>query len=187
VQLLSGPKSGSWYHANHRYPDREETRDVFTLWIDHGERPQQASYAYTVIPNVELDHFDKHLASREYRVLTNTVDIQAVEHRELGLVCAAFYEPGKLMIDTQTSIEVDRPCLVLLRRVSAGKWKITAADPRHQSGTLMLSLNSATPAAEKAIVPISMPTGHDAGGSVTVEAKTPQHGTENPSKVHAGD
>jgi len=48
-------RSGSWHASNRRYPERDETRDLLTAWIEHGAAPQGAKYAYAVVPGIERE------------------------------------------------------------------------------------------------------------------------------------
>ena len=66
--------------------------------------------------------------------------LQAIEHRQLGLVAAAFYEPGELLLSSGNRLRVDQPCLVLVTEADSGG-TLTAANPRNTAMILRVELS----------------------------------------------
>jgi len=54
VKLSNRRASGSWYKINRQNntPKNEVNADVFTLWLDHGSKPDDADYQYIVVPSI---------------------------------------------------------------------------------------------------------------------------------------
>jgi chondroitin AC lyase len=48
-----GPRSGSWADINSLEPKTQVTKNIFALWVNHGMRPQDASYQYIVVPSCD--------------------------------------------------------------------------------------------------------------------------------------
>ena len=93
VRVKVGPQTGSWSEISPGSP-APITRDVFSLWIDHGKNPDGGSYEYTVLPGCKGADAQKELGHVE--VLSNTPALQAVRHNLLNLLEAAFRQPAKL-------------------------------------------------------------------------------------------
>ncbi len=52
------------------------TQNVFSAWVDHGTTPQNAGYAYAVLPGVNSTSLGNYLASSPLTVLSNTANLQ---------------------------------------------------------------------------------------------------------------
>ncbi|GAA3236151.1 polysaccharide lyase family 8 super-sandwich domain-containing protein [Nonomuraea helvata] len=108
VTVRAGLRRGSWAELNHSQPDAPLSAPILELWIDHGVRPGDASYAYFAVPGEAG-------APEAISVLANTPRLQAVRHGALGVVQAVFHEPGVLRVPGGPDITVDRPALLHLR------------------------------------------------------------------------
>jgi hypothetical protein len=105
---------------------------VFSAWIDHGLAPQNATYAYAVVPGVTPDELDAYSQALPIQILANTAAVQAVQHLGLQQTQIAFYAAGSVRISDDLTISVDRPINLIIKQ-AAGDLTITAADPRQFS------------------------------------------------------
>jgi chondroitin AC lyase len=138
VLLEHGPRRGSWRNINRRYPDEGTTMDLFTLWMDHGARPRDASYAYAVAPGVHLDSLKVHTRELTGTVLANNQSLQAV--RSAVYAGFAFHEAGTAAVGEAYTIGVSHPCLVLVKETE-GSLQIAAANPKNQPLDLQIDIN----------------------------------------------
>jgi chondroitin AC lyase len=129
VSVTRQQQSGSWYDINHTYGKDRLTKEVFTLSIEHGLHPVNATYSYIVLPGVqnadEIHHYQK---EKNIRILANTQRAQIVEHRKLGLVQMICYEAGTYKAG-QWEVTVDRPCAMMLKPAGKGLLTLHIADP----------------------------------------------------------
>lgn len=139
VQLRNTPQRGSWRDITVRYDDAAVSRDVFALWIDHGKRPQNATYAYCVVPGTESPAVSA-LRQPAVTVLANRPDLQAVSHTKLKIAAAAFYEAGSVEIRPNLTLEVDTPCLVMLREMR-DTMAITVSNPKNEPSTVIVKVD----------------------------------------------
>jgi chondroitin AC lyase len=109
-----GPQTGDWQSISASNPDTPVTESVFSLWIDHGMRPQDAKYAYAVLPGINAQQLAEWVARPPVRVITNTTDQQAVINDQLGVAEIIFYGHGKVALSKESTVEVDRRCFVLM-------------------------------------------------------------------------
>ena len=165
VYLQHGPRSGTWHASNRRYPDRDESHELFTAWIDHGETPKNESYAYVVVPGVDHDEIPGYVTTTPVRVLANNEKLQAVAHDRLGLVAAAFFRPGNIEISTGCELQVDQPCLLLLREKTE-HLLITLANPKNTAIDVQVRLIRPKQGLARQTV-ISLPDGWNGGSSVS--------------------
>jgi len=167
VTIRDDAQRGRWYDINHRYPDPEESREVFAAWLDHGSRPKDASYAYTVVP---VEATDRPGLPRE-TVLSNTKDLQAVRGAGLRLTMAAFYTAGALKVSPGETVRVDRPCLVLWHETKTGA-TLCVSDPSREADAVHVRVSrhlhgqGVSPEGEGCVIEVTLPQGDAAGSSV---------------------
>lgn len=113
---------------------------VFSAWVDHGVRPQNASYAYVVIPQVTADDVSNYAESPPVVVVANTASVQAVRHVGLKQTQAAFYAAGSVDVGDGLVVSVDRAANVIVQQAGEAL-TITAADPRQSSVPLNITVN----------------------------------------------
>ena len=88
--------------------------NTFSLWIDHGVQPQDASYAYIVVPNKTEEEIAAYSQSNQITIVANTETVQAVRHEGLKQTQINFYEAGTLEYDEGKTVSVDGPCSLII-------------------------------------------------------------------------
>jgi chondroitin AC lyase len=176
IHLENNTKSGSWWSINHQYTEETISKEVFSLWIDHGIRPDNQVYSYIVVPGVDAAEM-KFYAKDKIDILSNTPQLQAVRNRKLQLTQIAFYEPGKIDVDPDTSIGVDKPCLLMLRKGRASKVQIAVANPENLQLDVNVNINIRLTGEDVvwdqergvSVVKVQLPAGDYAGQTVIKE------------------
>jgi chondroitin AC lyase len=172
----------------------KDTKELFSLWIDHGKQPQNASYCYIVAPGINLSVNDPDSISSRVKILVNTSKIQAVRHIGLNITQAIFYEPGTLHLDNGIQLTLNHPGMVMLRATGQGIEEITVADPGRKLRNFELSISenfTGSGANWKTIwnkkdktseISFILPDGQLAGKSMTIKNRTFE--PENPVKMN---
>ncbi len=174
LAVTAETRTGDWHRVHHRYSDKTVSRDVFSLAIDHGTKPKEATYAYTVLPGIAAKAMAGAAKAPPAKVIARTAAVQAVAAGEGGLVLAAFFEPGRLAWGDGGTLAVDVPCLVLLEAAS-DEPHLYVADPTHKrkAVTVAWSLPAAvrTGRSAKRIGErrIALPDGPTAGSTVKAD------------------
>ena len=157
-RIETGERTGSWKTINSQMAATPVSEDVFTLWIDHGTRPDNESYAYAVLGNSTAESTT--LWNPEaVRILANTSGLQAVSFEET--TGAAFYQAGQLDLRDGRTLAVDQACLVLLDENS-----LCVANPLNQP--LEVKVRLVESGRQDEVHAMTLPGGHEAGSSVTV-------------------
>jgi chondroitin AC lyase len=133
------PQSGTWASINAQYSTATVTKDVFGLYLGHGTRPSNATYAYTVVPGLSADQMDAYQANSLIQILRNDSTVQAVRHAGSDVTQAAFYAPATLTILSGLSLTADKPSTVQLDRDGTAL-AVSAASPEALAMTLTLRL-----------------------------------------------
>ncbi len=156
-------QKGSWKRINKGYSDKEVTGKVFKLFIDHGVKPANASYAYCVLPNVSIQEMNSAVTSN-IKVLANNNQVQAVANNTLQMLQVCFYQPQSLSYK-QLKITVDQPCLVLVKEMNTKTPEIWLTDPSQKLTelTVTVQLNN-KPVTRR----ITLPDGESRGKSLRV-------------------
>jgi len=174
VRLANDARQGSWSRINGRYSQDVISRDVFSLWIDHGRGPAGATYAYLVAPEVDPASLASYAAEPPVRILRNEPEVQAVWHEKLRIAGLAFYRAGRVSIHDDLAVAVDSPCLALLRELP-DRLVISVSNPENQQATVAMEIPGALrgegveaiegPARSR--VTFDLPGGMEGGKSVT--------------------
>lgn len=160
----SSTRESSWRAIHQNLSAAPIRADLFSAWIDHGNGPRDAAYAYLVAPvaetetNIDADSVATRRA--EIRILANTPHVQAVAHASSRVAGAVFYEAGELDFGRFGRLAVDAPCALLLVWDESSAVTLTVADPAQSVTTLRVRLGSTR-------AEFTLPAGADAGASVT--------------------
>lgn len=153
-------RTNSWNEIMRLYPKTMiETNDVYTLYIDHGVGPKNASYQYVVLPDVtpsEVRKFD----NSSYKLIENSESLQAIRLAD-GTYAIAMYKADAISLDNDLQFSSDKPALFLIKK-NRGSWIVDAADPTQRLSKLSIKLNGK-------IMDISLPADEYRGKSVTVK------------------
>jgi chondroitin AC lyase len=166
LHLSNDARTGHWSDIG-TGPSAPVTKDVFTLWIDHGSSPTGASYQYTVVPGATPRSLEARLRSSPVDVLSNTPDLQAVRHARLGITMAAFHAPGTVSCEDGSSVTVDRPCLLLMRR-TGNRVCLAVSNPENAALAVIVTLRRDKDSEPHTLL-FDLPDGPVAGRSVIKE------------------
>jgi chondroitin AC lyase len=171
VGVSNKAQTGNWYDINRTQSNRVESKNVFSLWFNHGKQAQEGKYAYIVVPGKEnVEAMGAYSAENKVTIWSNTEAIQAVWHSGLAILGIVFYEPG-VFEQAGMSISVDKPCVVMLRNVSGEKVSLYIADPAQSQSEITLHgrFSLATGKAEETVVSDFRKSGVYAGATKVYE------------------
>jgi chondroitin AC lyase len=141
VNLSNQAQTGSWFKINRQSdsPKDEVSKDVFKLWIDHGQQPQNANYQYIVVPLATEKEMESK-AGRNIEILSNTSEIQAVKNSGLNICQIVFYTSGEILVAENLTIGMDSPGTVMVKTEGAAVKQISVADPSRRLGKIHVSV-----------------------------------------------
>jgi len=145
IHLYNQASKGSWYHVTQQNntPKDEISRDVFKLWIDHGQRIENATYQYIVMPGAAKEQVAEAWQNPKVEVLLNTPEIQAVWHKRLNICQIVCYKNGTLQLPNGFQIEMDSPGIFMLTFGNQGA-ELSVADPARKLSRIHVSVNRKT-------------------------------------------
>ncbi|WP_339705361.1 polysaccharide lyase family 8 super-sandwich domain-containing protein [uncultured Kriegella sp.] len=183
VHIKNNEATGSWWKINKQAdsPKGEVKLDVFKLWLDHGVRPSDASYAYIVVPATSIEKLKQNSSKNRITIVSNTPEIQAVRNSGLNIFQAVFYKAGAVAINKDLRLAADSPGIVMIKTDPNGVNAISVSDPNRELGKMHISISRKVKKQgenfkttwnkkeEITEIAIDLPQGVDAGKSVTIE------------------
>lgn len=163
VQLTNDAQRGSWGAIYSGLSRASITRDVFSLWFDHGRSPSGQSYAYVLLPNASPSQTQSYANNPTVRVVSNTAAQQAVRNDALGIAGIVFYAPGPVQIRSGLSVSADQRVIVLVDE-SVSPARVTVAQPENQTFTANITLSGDF----NTTLAFTLPGGRSAGSSATM-------------------
>jgi len=143
ITVRNDTQSGAWSSINATGSTTPVTDTVFSIWIDHGVAPTNASYAYAVVPGVNVTGIDAYVKSaKRCRLVTNTTTCQSVRDDSLGVCGLVFYAPDTVGITDSVTVSTDRACMAMIRE-TADSVVIAVANPLNTACTLHVALSIA--------------------------------------------
>jgi len=117
--------------------------EYLTAWLDHGRRPTDESYAYTILVQADEDGVNAYASDPAVQVLEQSRSAHVVHDRATGITAAAMFESGPVN-HAGLLKAVSKPCLVQMK--SAGiALELSICDPdlqwrRERSDTVRIVL-----------------------------------------------
>jgi hyaluronate lyase len=160
VNALREARTNAWSEINGKSgPTNLYTRNYLTLWLGHGTKPANATYAYVLLPNKTSADVEAYAASPDITILTNSTQAQAVRESRLNLTAVNFWNDS---IRTVGGITVDRKAAVIVQ-ANGAELAVAVSDPTQANSD---RINVTLPSA--AVRTLSADTG------VTVVALSPK-------------
>jgi chondroitin AC lyase len=138
---------------------------LFSANINHGINPKDKTYAYLIKPGVQSGS-EAAKYQIPVKILSNTAQLQAVQHNVLNLVEVIFYQPGTLKMENGDVISVDSPCAMLW---NLNKKEIHVANPRCESENPTSIHLKIIQNKQEVTYSVTLPVGDFAGRSVTLK------------------
>ncbi len=97
AQVKREHRVGRWSDITQHPSWKDDTplpRDYFTLWLDHGVDPDQAGYAYVLLPTADAETTGRYADRPGTAVIANTPRARAARALSTGVLGVNFWAPG---------------------------------------------------------------------------------------------
>lgn len=146
VVVSNKSQDGNWYDINNNGVNAPVSRDIFSLWFNHGKNATNASYAYIIVPGKNADSMKAYCAEKNIVILANNDSVQAVYNRSLDMFGIIFYKTASLSAEGIV-VSADKGCALLLKRKS-DHVEMHIADPAQAQTTIKIKTRIPASAAE---------------------------------------
>lgn len=151
VWVSNKAQSGSWYDINRSYSADNITKNVFTLWLNHGKPAVNGTYAYIVVPGLKSPaEMNAYKSTSAIEILSNTDSMQVVYHKDLKIYGLIFFKPCAFKSDNLT-VEAGAACAVLVKNADTDNVTVVVADPQRQASPVKLGVKTPLLAKMKAV------------------------------------
>jgi chondroitin AC lyase len=183
VNIRNMETTGSWWTVNKQNDSsKDEVKmDVFKLWLNHGERPSDASYEYIVVPVTSVEKMEQNTSKNNVVILSNTSEIQAVKNTALNICQVVFYKSGHIQISDDLLLISDNPGIIMLKMDGEKISEISVSDPNRELRRFKFSISTKiqmqgenysavwSELNDFSEIAIGLPYGNYAGQSVTIK------------------
>ncbi len=184
IHLSNQIEKGRWSDITDQKNISEEivSKEVFMLWIDHGNEPQNAAYSYIVVPDVTVEELKESSSnSRNIEIISNTSEVQAVKNNKLEICQIAFYRAGEVEISADVKVSMESQGMAMLKMQENRITALTVSDPSRKLNKVLLTVSGiydgngsnfvAYPNQNQnnTLIIVDLPQGVYAGKSVVVE------------------
>ena len=134
VHVLVQHRTGTW-GGIHKGPHagRLCQNDHAVLWLSHGSAPQDAQYAYILLPAKTARETFEYCASPAIAILEQSDLAHAVHHDRLGITALNFWQPAVCAGMTCSG----QACVIVRRQ--GNRLEIAISDPTKENAVLELS------------------------------------------------
>ncbi len=126
ITVQSEKRTGTYSDINSAFPSNEIYNGEYRKFlIDHGQHPQNASYAYVILPEATQESLKNYTQENALKILENTESIQGVQMENAGYLGINFWAATG---GTIADITTDKP-ISLLKQTKQSKTTYTIANP----------------------------------------------------------
>lgn len=142
--LKSKEQSGKWTDINTSSDsDEPVTKKVFTLYENHGERPNDEGYSYIILPGISSKDEAASFNMESIEILSSANGIHAVKASD-GKIYAVFFKAGTFNIGDE-KITANKPCAII---IDGDKIYASNPDQKIKKATVTIERKSGTKAAD---------------------------------------
>ncbi|MGC3978571.1 MAG: polysaccharide lyase family 8 super-sandwich domain-containing protein [Paludibacteraceae bacterium] len=173
INLSNAVGSGNWSTINTAYSG-VVSKDIFTLWFNHGTMPTAADYAYIVVPGKTLEEVKQYNVN-DIEILVNSDSLQVVRHKSQNLWGFVFYKAASFT-NADFNLKAGNSCALMLKNPETTSVSGWLSDPSQLKRELSLRFVSAAIPSEKELV-TPLPETPYAGSTVNIiiDANSPDY------------
>ena len=150
IVVSNKEQQGNWYDINNNGTDADVSRDIFSLWFNHGKNAANASYSYIIVPNKSVADMQDYYAAANVEILANTDSMQVVYHKQLKIYGLVFFKPATFASEELT-ITAASGCVLLVKDADKANVKIHVSDPQRQASPVKLGVKTPLLSGTKAV------------------------------------
>ena len=112
-------QSGTWRSISEVGRTEIISKKLFTLSFNLGNKVQNASFSYAILPGVSAADMKKYNFDKEIMIINNDSISQSVFHKKLNQVQAVFYKPGTILLPwNNLSLSFKKPGLIIIKKTA---------------------------------------------------------------------
>ncbi|MCC3372263.1 polysaccharide lyase family 8 super-sandwich domain-containing protein [Cohnella sp. REN36] len=140
-------RTGKWTNlGSYNVDDSVQSANYITMWIDHGSKPVNDSYAYVLLPGMTAAQVENYADSSGIEIIRQDNDVHAVYEKTRNILGVNFWKDGDQSIDAmgvKDYLSVDTASSIMIKE-DDHKLSIALSDTtKKNSGTITVDINRA--------------------------------------------
>ncbi|MFC4305286.1 polysaccharide lyase family 8 super-sandwich domain-containing protein [Cohnella boryungensis] len=140
-------RTGKWTDlGSYNVDENVQSANYLTMWIDHGSKPVNESYAYVLLPGTTAAQVENYADSSDIEIIRQDNDVHAVYEKTLHTLGVNFWQDGDQSIDAigvKDYLSVDRASSIMIKE-DDNKLSFALSDPtKKNSDTITVDINRA--------------------------------------------
>ena len=139
VQLVRKQRSGNWREVNSGVlmsRDRILEANYLTLYFDHGNNPENASYKYVILPGKSAEQVKQYSEKPDITILENSEDAHGVYESKLRITGVNFWNDKSKTVGMVTS---DRKSSVIVKETDSEVF-VSVSEPTKRNGIITIQI-----------------------------------------------
>jgi len=137
--MQQSSSTGTWSNIGSG-SDKISPANVFSVWLNHGTTPNNATYQYIVAPSLTLTQFQTYASNPGFVVVQNDGNIQAIRNTIKNVDAIVFYTIGNpVNMGDGLTVQSDKPALVLIEKNATG-YNVTVSDPLYNPSNTAITV-----------------------------------------------
>ncbi|MGG1519053.1 polysaccharide lyase family 8 super-sandwich domain-containing protein [Paenibacillus oryzisoli] len=140
-------RKGKWTDLGSYNVDEDvQSANYLTMWIDHGSKPVNESYAYVLLPEMTEEQVENYADSSDIEIIRQDNNVHAVYEKTLHTLGVNFWQDGNQSIDAmgvKDYVTVDKAASMMIKE-DDHKLSFALSDTtKRNSGTITVDINRA--------------------------------------------
>lgn len=142
VELHIEKRSEDWLTIrSSQQSEKRASTSVFQLGIQHGIKPDTASYVYILLPGIDRTaDIGRSVADSGIKIVYNTEKLQAVKNRKLDIWQMVFYDDSVSYEDENVRVKTDIPSIIMLKKIEDKVYELHVSDPTQKHKKIAVSV-----------------------------------------------
>ncbi len=141
IKLFAEERTGNWSDLDGRYTNTKkqvESSSIFQLSLSHGSIPDNAGYAYLVIPGIDIKTLQNCVQNELPEIIQNNETAQAIQY-DTNSYMLIFYKAGEIHLSKDLKLATSQPLIIHLKR-DKKEWEMIVSDPLHKQDQAKIKL-----------------------------------------------
>ncbi len=147
VGAVRETRTGKWTDlGTYNVDESVQSANYLTMWIDHGSKPVNDSYAYVLLPGTTEAQVENYADSSDTEIIRQDNDVHAVYEKTLHTLGVNFWKDGDQSIDAmgvKDYLSVDKASSIMIKE-DDNKLSFALSDTtKRNSGPITVDINRA--------------------------------------------
>lgn len=146
IGAVRNTRTGKWTDlGSYNVDENVQSANYITMWIEHGSKPVNESYAYVLLPGRTAEQVENYADSSDIEIIRQDNNVHAVYEKTLHTLGVNFWQDGDQSIDAmgvKDYLSVDKASSIMVKE-DDNILSFALSDTTKRSGTITVDINRA--------------------------------------------